>query len=74
MPTVRITGRVYTSEGWVKPGPRATFVEHDLSAEEAERLVAMFPERITLVSPAEEKRSTFPKRVVDRSIKHALTR
>ena len=71
---VRITGRVYTVEGWVKPGPRVSFVERDLPAEEAKRLVEMFPEKVSFVSPSEEKRGTFPKKGVDRAVRAAMTR
>lgn len=74
MPTVRITGRVYTTEGWVKPGPRVAFVDRDLPAAEAERLLSMFPDKVSLVSPAEEKRGTFPKKGLDRAVRAAMTR
>lgn len=71
---VRITGRVYTIEGWVKPGPRVAFVDRDLPAEEAQRLVDMFPERVSFVSPGEEKRDKFPKRGMDRAVRSTMTR
>lgn len=71
---VRITGRVYTVEGWVKPGPRAAFVVRDLPAEEALRLTEMFPDKVSLVNPAEEKRDRFPKKGIDRAVRSAMTR
>jgi len=74
MAQVRITGRVYTIEGWVKPGPRASFVDRDLPQAEAERLVGMFPDKVEFVSPDDEKRDSFPRKGMDRSIKSAMTR
>lgn len=71
---VRITGRVWTIDGWLKPGPRATSIDRDFPAAEAERLVSMFPDKVSFVSPAEDKRSSFPKRGMDRAVRSTLTR